>query len=163
FSTTAFIHPLFQMTAANSRHTIFAPAAGRYVRPGSAARRGAPTTGRAAPAPPAAGPPAERARSRRPRAVPGGGRPPPAAAESAQSGWTPTTGSSKPIQLAKGQTLSGVDFGNDLAVRRVCLPPPAGMVASWTFNESSGGIAHDNAGFDDAGAHVGAPDVVPGK
>jgi hypothetical protein len=44
-----------------------------------------------------------------------------------------------------------------------CVPPPAGMVDWWTFDEPAGPVANDIASFNNQGVHMNGPTVIPGK
>lgn len=44
-----------------------------------------------------------------------------------------------------------------------CVPPPPGMVDWWTFDEASGPVANDIAGFNNVGVHMNGPTVIAGK
>jgi hypothetical protein len=80
-------------------------------------------------------------------------------------GWTRTFPASgaHTVSLAAGVVSAGIDFGNDLLARGSCVPPPPYMVAWWTFDEQTGPLAQDHAGFDNTGTHQAAPQVITGK
>ncbi len=44
-----------------------------------------------------------------------------------------------------------------------CVPPPAGMVDWWPFDEAAGPVANDIAGFNNQGVHMNGPTVIAGK
>jgi uncharacterized repeat protein (TIGR01451 family) len=64
------------------------------------------------------------------------------------------------IALSSGESYSNLNFGNQADV---CVPPPAGMVAWWHLDESSGPVAHDIAGFSNNGTYFNGPLPVTGK
>ncbi|GIW13966.1 MAG: hypothetical protein KatS3mg062_1405 [Tepidiforma sp.] len=54
-------------------------------------------------------------------------------------------------------------WGGGGAPQLACVPPPPDLVAWWTFDETSGSVAHDIAGFPNDLAYTGTTTPVTGK
>lgn len=82
-----------------------------------------------------------------------------------QTGWTQTapTASTYSITITIGQNMTGNDFGNKADTVIGCVDPPAGMVAWWSLDETSGTTSLDLAGFNNAGIQFSGPVPVAGK
>lgn len=71
-------------------------------------------------------------------------------------------------ELAGGTPLGtspclGDNNGNGIDDACECTPAPSGMSNWWTFDEPAGPFAHDQAGQNNIGTHLGGPVPVPGK
>ncbi len=82
-----------------------------------------------------------------------------------QSGWTQTapTPNTYTVTLTSGQSRTDLIFGNKFNSAVGCVAPPAGMVAWWHLDESSGTTTSDLAGFNNIGTRMNGPVPVAGK
>ena len=82
---------------------------------------------------------------------------------------TPPSGSPFPVGTTTVTCVATDGSGNTAActfkvdIVCPCVPPPAGMVDWWTFDEPAGPIANDIAGVNNIGVHMNSPSVIPGK
>jgi hypothetical protein len=72
-------------------------------------------------------------------------------------------GSVRPRMAAIALGAALLAHVGDAAAQARCVPPAAGMVGWWPFDETSGTMAADRAGSPQNGAHAGQPTVVEGR
>jgi hypothetical protein len=67
------------------------------------------------------------------------------------------------VVLVGGIVLAASCWGGSGPPQTACVPPPSDLVAWWPFDETSGSVAHDIAGFPNDLTFVGAVLPIPGK